>query len=246
MRDAVERQKKADDREKQAGRNHRKVFLIMIVVLFFTGIAILSVMAEKPESQWTIMSPLSADTQADSLRSDFSSEGLSHKPSSGEDSGEDNRFPVYIVGEVREPGIYRIASGTFLYQLVEMAGGLTDLAAKASINLAYEITRNQMIRIPSMEEILKGDNGGAADGLVMRENDPSLLDAGFRMTPSKVNINTANETELDTLPGIGTATAKLIIDYRTQNGVFKKIEDIMKIPGIKQSKFARIKDQITV
>jgi len=63
---------------------------------------------------------------------------------------------------------------------------------------------------------------------------------------SKININTANGAELDTLPGVGAATAKDIIDYRDKSGPFKKIEDIMKVPRIKESRFAKIKDFITV
>jgi competence protein ComEA len=62
----------------------------------------------------------------------------------------------------------------------------------------------------------------------------------------KVNINTAGIEELDTLNGIGEATARDIIEYREKNGGFKKIEDIMKITGIKESKFNKIKDSICV
>jgi len=247
MDDTIRKQKQEEDRKNKTSSNHKKLFLILIAILFFSGIAILSVILESPKSQWAlaISDPLENLPMDSSQRTANASGSVSSIPkASRPDSGY--TFPVYIVGEICVPGIYQLDSGMFLYQLVEMAGGLTERAAKNRINLAFKITKNQMIKIPSQEEMDKGEIGGAAEGLLL-DNEAGLDENAEQQDSSaRININTANEEMLDKLPGIGAATAKRIIDYRNKNGNFKAIEDIMKIPGIKQNKFTQIKDRITV
>lgn len=141
-------------------------------------------------------------------------------------------IPVYLVGEVRCPGIYHVKRGTFLYEVVEQAGGLTPDAAADRTNLVYQIDSSQLLRIPSIEE-----GAGAGDAF-----DAAGLPAA---SASQININTADEAELDTLPGIGPTTARAIVSFRTQHGPFGTIEEIMNVPGIKQSRFEAIRDAIT-
>jgi competence protein ComEA len=202
-------------------------------------------MIETSQEKWSLL-------QGNDSMAGFSSAvptiAFSTDASASEDANSDisDTFPVYIVGEVNRPGIYQIEEGMFLYQLVEMAGGLTQEAAEEHINLAYRISNNIMIRIPGKQEILTSETGGVAKGLLF--DDVAGFENSLEETQesTKININSADETQLDQLPGIGITTAKRIIDYRNKNGNFKVIEDIMKIPGIKQSKFNKIKDQIVV
>jgi competence protein ComEA len=141
-------------------------------------------------------------------------------------------IPVYLVGAVVRPGIYTVERGCYLYELVEMAGGLTADAAAEDINLACRLDDNQRIRLPTKAEV-------QAD---------SSLNPDLPVDPASalVDINRADASQLETLPGIGPATAKTIISYREKTGGFKKIEDLMKITGIKESRFNAIKDQITI
>ncbi|MHB1485437.1 MAG: helix-hairpin-helix domain-containing protein [Saccharofermentanales bacterium] len=242
MQNKLSGQKQAEDAHDRKLTVINKVILFAVIILLFSGIAILSFFIEKPESDYTLIN----------IKSNNSSSGLSSVSSdlsshlSGEVISGELQYPVYIVGEIRKPGIYQIRPGMFLYQVVEMAGGLTPKAARNHINLAFQIIKNQMIKIPSIDEVNSGNLGGVEDGLLL--NDPTGIDNSSDSDgiDEKVNINTASADELDKLPGIGAATAKLIVDFRTRNGEFKLIEDIMKISGIKVNKFNQIKDQITV
>ena len=221
------------------------MILILVAVLFFSGIAIFSVIIETSQEEWSLL-PTEESQEGASTAVTSIGNGTDFISSADASSEISDTFPVYIVGQVNRPGIYQMKEGMFLYQLVEMAGGLTQDAAEEYINLAYKISNNVMIRIPSRQEVLAGETGGVAKDLLPADADGFINNPGETQESIKININTANETQLDSLPGIGIATAKLIVDYRNKNGSFKVIEDIMKIPGIKQSKFNKIKDQIIV
>ena len=152
---------------------------------------------------------------------------------SSETTASPDRIPVYLVGEVAHPGIYQVGRGTYLYELVETAGGLTPRAAADQTNLVYKIEESQLLRIPSVEEAAAPDFSGSA------ALSPSGSAVPF------ININSAGESELDELPGIGPSTARAIIAFRENNGPFAAIEEIMNVPGIKQSRFEAIRDVIT-
>ncbi len=247
MDDTILRKKLADDQDEKKKQSQRKAILIIIALLFFSGIAIFSMILENKESKWEILNTSSSKISRtySVITGNFSN---SLNPNAKSSSfNDDGKIPIYIVGEIKKPGIYRIIPGTFLYEVVELAGGLTKNAASESINLVFKIDQNQMIRIPSIQDVKNDRLGGVADGLILNEeNGFDGTSTGKGGTTKKININTANETELDSLPGIGLATAKLIVDFRTKNGKFKTIEEIMKIPGIKESRFSQIKDLISV
>ncbi len=130
---------------------------------------------------------------------------------------------VHICGEVYFPGVYTVYSGSRIYEVVQQAGGFTKYADTVAVNQAKEVSDGQQIFIPSVYET---------------EDDTGL--------EGLIDINKANEAVLCTIPGIGAARAKQIIDYRKKNGDFEKIEDIMKISGIKEGMFEKIAPYITV
>ena len=135
---------------------------------------------------------------------------------------------VHICGEVKAPGVYELAEGSRIFEAVEAAGGFTEEASEASLNLAGVISDGMQIVILSKEEVrLQLEAAG----------DPG---AGL------VNINKASKAQLMTLPGIGESRAEDIIRYREESGGFQTIEDIMKVSGIKDAAFQKIKDSITV
>ena len=148
-------------------------------------------------------------------------------------ASSEQEVKVYIVGEVKEPGIYSIKKGSILNDLVEKAGGLKDSVDKEMINLAFPIDRNMMIKVHDAS-IMKGDDD---EGISIYDEKLSSL---------MVNINTAGRELLVMIPGVGNATAEAIISFREQNGRYERIEDIMKVVGIKQAKFESMKDFICV
>jgi len=161
----------------------------------------------------------------------------------------EEKILVYVVGCVKNPGIVEIGKGRMICDAVEAAGGLTEDADAENINMVYSLNENVMLYIKSKQEgnnfgdgaVIYTDAGPAAEVAVGRNAGASGSDR-----PALVNINTAGIEELDTLPGIGEATARDIIAYREKAGGFETIEDIMKVPRIKQNRFESIKDFITV
>lgn len=149
----------------------------------------------------------------------------------------DSVIYIHICGEVREPGVYELKNKEArVIDAIKAAGGLTKKASTRAVNQAEKVTDGQQIYIPSKEE--------EKQDVISNEVSSNVVSQGKEA--SKVNINTASEQELITLPGIGSAKASKIIDYRRANGNFKKIEDIMKIPGIKEGLFNKISENITV
>lgn len=143
------------------------------------------------------------------------------------------RFYVYVCGSVINPGVYEAAKDARIYMLVEMAGGLTDDAADWLVNMAEPVSDGQTVYIPSKEQA--DDNSGFIP------NTQQDTPAG-----GKININTATKEKLMTLRGIGESKAEDIIGYRNANGKFNAIEDIMKVSGIKEAAYNKIKDYICV
>ena len=146
-------------------------------------------------------------------------------------------FVVHVCGEVVNPGIYELPAGSRIYEAVKAAGGFTENAEEESVNLASPIEDGVQIRIYSKEETETLAAGAAPfDG----------FEASGEGKEPVVNLNTATKEELMTLSGIGESRAEDIIRYREENGGFQNIEDIMKVSGIKDAAFQKIKDRITV
>ena len=127
---------------------------------------------------------------------------------------------------------------------IKKAGGATREADLTQVNLAYELQDGQKVYIPNKKEkVTEYITESSGNNVIVGEKNISNNNEG---NDSKVNINTANLDELDSLPGIGPALAQRIIDYREQNGNFQSIEDLQNVKGIGDSKFSDIKDNIIV
>lgn len=135
---------------------------------------------------------------------------------------------VDISGAVKYPGVYRLKYGERLISLINTAGGLRPGADIKDINLAGILKDSDKIVIPT----------AAADN---RQTDGPLSGGG-----KAVNINTADEKLLDSIPGIGPAMAKRIIDYRSSNGGFKKLEDLKNVSGIGDAKLKRLESYVRI
>lgn len=129
---------------------------------------------------------------------------------------------VYVVGAVKRPGVYEMPEGSHYYDAVRAAGDVLPYADMNGINMALPLTEATKIFIP----------------LDPNQSDPAAI--------GLVNINTANEKELETLPGIGKVTADKIITFREENGLFESKEDLKKVPSISDGKFKKLADKITL
>lgn len=168
-------------------------------------------------------------------------------------SEEAKTLVVHICGAVSAPGVYELPAGSRIIDAVEAGGGFLPEADEACCNLAEEIVDGCQIYIMTKtESCADGQTEKKAGIQTSPDSDMQTTDRNVRSNSAPalenglVNLNTADVAALMTLPGIGESRAKAIISYREQHGAFAKIEDIMKISGIKQAAFSKIKDKITV
>ena len=137
---------------------------------------------------------------------------------------------VYICGAVNENKVITLKENSRICDAIDAVGGLTDEADLTNINLAYILEDGEKIYIPK-----KGD-----------EIQNTTISYTNSQNSSKININKATQSELETIPGIGPSTALKIIKYREENGKFSKIEDIKNISGIGEAKYEQMKDYISI
>ncbi len=154
------------------------------------------------------------------------------------DGEEKGTYVVHVCGAVKRPGVYILNEGSRIYQAIEMAGGFCEDADEDYLNQAELLFDGRKLYVPTRQEVAKA---GEADNWQQMSNNTV---AGIEEV--LININTAGEELLCTLPGVGSSKAKSIIAYREKNGSFQKIEDIMNVEGIKDGLFQKIKDSITV
>lgn len=190
----------------------------------------------------------------DQNREAESSAGSTDRTELSDASSEETKtLVVHICGAVSAPGVYELPAGSRIIDAVEAGGGFLPEADEACCNLAEEIVDGCQIYIMTKSEsCADGQTEKKAGIQTSPDSDMQTTDRNVRSnsTPALenglVNLNTADVAALMTLPGIGESRAKAIISYREQHGAFAQIEDIMKISGIKQAAFSKIKDKITV
>ena len=152
---------------------------------------------------------------------------------------------VHIIGEVNKPGVVKLEEGARIIDAISAAGGQTENADLSKVNLAYIVEDGTQIYIPKYNENLTDISlirEDAGEGIIKE----SVVNNETSNNKTKVNIKKKKKEKLITLPGIGDSMAEKIIEYRTQNGKFEKVEDIKKVSGIGESKFNNIKDMITI
>ncbi len=145
-----------------------------------------------------------------------------------------DKIIVDVGGEVESPQVVELDYDARVEDAIIKAGGLTKNADTSSLNRAAILTDGEKVYVPS---IISEENTG--DTIVAGTPPPN---GGVE---AKVNINTSDATMLQEIPGVGPATAIKIVDYRTSNGSFKKIEDIKNVNGIGDKTYEEMKDHIT-
>lgn len=205
--------------------------LILLAILYSLGTLLGSGKTEDNAPDWET----GGFAQRESSEQNNVSSAAGSEPEDTFSGVSDAKIFIYLCGAVRNPAVYGMASGSRLYEAVELAGGLREDAAADAVNLAQVLEDGQRIRIPTEEEAAQGitdavmtelAEGPAADGLV--------------------DINRASLAELMTLPGIGETRAQAVLDYRATHGPFQRIEDITNVSGIKEASYEKIKHLIKV
>ncbi len=168
-------------------------------------------------------------------------------------------YYVDVKGAVYVPGVYSLEKGKRVVDAINEAGGVLENGDTSLLNLSMELEDGMVIIVYTNDDVNKElntsnsssiCNGKLVNNACITPNTNSITKPDAKSqtkdVSSKININTANLTELESLPKIGTAKAQAIIDYRTKNGSFKKIEDIKNVSGIGDAIFETLKDNITV
>lgn len=162
------------------------------------------------------------------------------------DDENSGKIIIYITGEIQKEGVYELKENSRVLDAIEIAGGLKENANIEDINLAQILEDESKIYIPNKnDENIKNDNQNNIDN-ISKNTTETIKKDGTIIKSEKININTASQTELETLPGIGPSTALKIVNYRKEKGKFKNIEDIKNVSGIGESKFSKIKDLIKI
>lgn len=169
------------------------------------------------------------------------------------DTVQAQKIYVHICGAVVNPGVYELEEGSRVFEGIEAAGGFSEDACEDYVNQAGRLSDGERLVIPTKEEIETAKVDGTYQELWASEASAAGLDASETGAAGTsidenglVNINTASEGELGSISGIGAGKAAAIVQYRQENGSFTSIEDIMKVSGIKEGTYEKIKDKITV
>jgi len=146
---------------------------------------------------------------------------------------------VHVAGAVRRPGVYRLPAGARVQEAVRRAGGARRGANVNGINLAAKVVDGQQVVVPSRTPSGSGAPPAAAPAAGLA----AASGAGAPPGPP-ISLNNATAEQLDTLDGVGPATAQKIIAWRTQHGGFRSVADLGQVPGIGPKKLAALRDRV--
>lgn len=197
-------------------------------------------------------------------RLDSKDESLSSEEESDDVANAlEKKIYVYITGEVNVPGVVILNKGSRIVDAINAAGGTTAKADVSKVNFVYVLEDGMKVNVPNSNDLKNnpdfeyitmssgdGANDASTSGGLGVDSSSSNSSFGFSSSSASnygvVNINTATQTELETLPGIGPSLALKIINYRKENGKFSSIEEIKNVSGIGDSKFESLKGFITI
>lgn len=157
-------------------------------------------------------------------------------------SGE--MLTVYVTGAVNKPGVVKIKDGARVIDAIEVCGGVLATADTAKINMAQLVKDGVQVTVPEKNVALMKQTQANSKAETAKNSGGQVKSSS--RSEEKININTADQAELDKLPGVGPATATAIIEYRQKEGQFQSIEDLKKVSGIGEAKFKKFADRITI
>ena len=187
---------------------------------------------ENPEPLPTTSVSMEEKSQVE--REETETETETNKPATQQAIPE--KIMVDVKGQIKLPGVYQANANERVIDVISRAGGLTDKADQGQVNFAEHVQDEMVIYIPS-----KGEGGAP-----ILASGGSHIGSGGNQKEAKININKADVTELQNLPGIGPAKAAAIIEYRNTNGPFNAVEDLKNISGIGDKTFDKLKDLLAI
>lgn len=200
----------------------------------------------KPSSRIEVISNgnSSADLSSNEASTAASSSNTSNEPTTASKSS----IVVYITGEIVSPGVYSLHAGDRVNELIQAAGGLKSDADQTSVNLAAKLRDEDHIDISAKSSVNGVNTAQVADNPLSSSTSTSTSTSIHNSVGSgnipKININTADQTQLEELPRIGPSLSQRILDYRVQHGRFHNIDEINDVDGIGPKLFNNIKDKI--
>ncbi|PTL56263.1 ComEA family DNA-binding protein [Paraconexibacter algicola] len=203
---------------------------VVLYVLVVAAVALLGARALRPQVLPDPAAPAAPATAGGRDPSD-SAETSSAEPAVRTPAGR--RVVVHVAGAVRRPGVYRLREGDRVGDAVRRAGGGRGGADLDQVNLAAKVTDGQQVLVPA--------RAGTAAAGVAAATGPAGTAPGVPL-----NLNTATLEQLDTLDGVGPATAQKIVDERTRRGGFRSVEDLGDVPGIGPKRLEALRDRVRV
>ena len=204
---------------------NKKTIMIIMIPIFFIGLISLAYFYKDKDEYGVIENTAEQSNSADSQTQ--------------EDKNEEDIY-IHITGEVLSPGVIVLPKGSRIIDAIEKGGGVTENADLSKINLVYVLTDGQKLIIPSIND----ERNEIENNIIT--NGESNITQGESNGKGKVNINTASQTELETIEGVGPSLANKIIEYRKKNGRYKTIDELKNVSGIGESKYETIKERIEI
>ena len=194
---------------------------------------------------------VSVAVSAFATRGGAADELVTVEPSTGAEAGagSDTAPPggapvvfVHVHGRVAAPGLYELPQGARVVDVVAAAGGFTAEADQAAVNLARVLVDGEQLRVPAVGETV---DDGAAGGGDAAAGGP-VPGGGAAAGGGAVDLNLADDAALQTLPGVGPATAAAILSWRDENGRFRSVDDLLGVPGIGPKTLEKLRDRVRV
>jgi len=199
---------------------------IVIVLAVLVVAVLVSALAPRGSSEVLVTNP--GGTTSDSMSDSAGAPG-----SDADDSAAAPVIFVHVLGQVAKPGLYELREGARVVDAIAAAGGYTADADQAQLNLARVVVDGEQLYAPAVGEVAPQPPEGSAAG-------------ASGSAPGAVDLNTADEAALETLPRIGPETAKKIIDYRDEHGPFTSLDQLLEVPGIGQKTLDGLRDAAVV
>lgn len=215
----------------------KKVAIVILITVFSISATIINRGLKVRDNVYVVSKSEKEETKNLKYDEQMDKDKILEKTANKNDINENKskKIRIFISGEVKNPGVVTIENSKRLIDAIDLLGGFTEEADLNKINLAMTIEDEMHYIIPKIGEEINNNNENVTQNNTKSQEDNS-----------KININIANVSDLDKLPGVGEATANKILNYREEKGQFKSIEEIKNVNGIGDKKYEDIKDMITI